>query len=121
MYPHPQTDTVQINAPEYDPDIDGDNPPQTPNNRAIVLVQEILNTLAEPTVEGYDNNTAPVNDTNPEIHQETDWPDASPIQIPGISSMTPDQLPEVTYNRCQTHSLPDTSEIPNLEEDSNQD
>ena len=31
MYPH-QTDTVQINAPEYDPDIDGDNQPNTHNS-----------------------------------------------------------------------------------------
>ena len=28
MYPH-QSDTVQINAPEYDSDIDGDNQPNT--------------------------------------------------------------------------------------------
>ena len=31
MYPH-QTDTVQINALEYDPDIDGDNQPNTHNS-----------------------------------------------------------------------------------------
>ena len=31
MYPH-QTDTVQINGPEYDPDIDGDNQPNTLNS-----------------------------------------------------------------------------------------
>ena len=31
MYPH-QTDTVQINAPEYDLDIDGDNQPNTDNS-----------------------------------------------------------------------------------------
>ena len=31
MYPH-QTDTVQINAPEYDSDIDGDNQPNTHNS-----------------------------------------------------------------------------------------
>ena len=31
MYPH-QTDTVQINALEYDPDIDGENQPNTHNS-----------------------------------------------------------------------------------------
>ena len=42
MYPHSQTDTVQINAPEYDLDIDGDTQSQTRNNRVTVSVQDIL-------------------------------------------------------------------------------
>ena len=33
MYPH-QIDTVQINTPEYDLDIDGDNQPNTDKNHA---------------------------------------------------------------------------------------
>ena len=32
MYPHSQVDAVQINAPDYDSDIDGDNQPQTQTN-----------------------------------------------------------------------------------------
>ena len=35
MYPH-QTDTVQINALEYDPDIDGDNQPNTDKKHTTV-------------------------------------------------------------------------------------
>ena len=27
LYPHPQSDLVQLNAPEYDPDIDGQTDP----------------------------------------------------------------------------------------------
>ena len=27
IYPHQQSDTIQLNAPEYDPDIDGDTDP----------------------------------------------------------------------------------------------
>ena len=38
MYPH-QTDTVQINAAEYDPDIDGDNQPNTDKKHATVSLQ----------------------------------------------------------------------------------
>ena len=38
MYPH-QSDTVQIDAPEYDPDIDGDNQPNTDKKHATVSIQ----------------------------------------------------------------------------------
>ena len=29
IYPHPQLDAIQVNAPDYDPDIDGDSDPVT--------------------------------------------------------------------------------------------
>ena len=48
MYPH-QTDTVQINAPEYDPDIDGDNQPNTDKKHVTVSIQGTLNTSPEPS------------------------------------------------------------------------
>ena len=35
-------DTVQINAPDFDPDIDGPNPARICNNTAVVSVQEHL-------------------------------------------------------------------------------
>ena len=99
-YPH-QTDTVQINAPEYDLDIDGDNQPITDNRRVTISAQGTLNTSQESSVLEDDNSTAPENITTPQNQQETNWPDAPAIQIPGISSTTFDQPPEVTYNRCQ--------------------
>ena len=33
-----EQDTIQINAPDFDPDIDGPNPPRTGKNTAVVLV-----------------------------------------------------------------------------------
>ena len=57
-------------------------------------------TPENPSREEDDNNTAPGNTTNTENHQETDWPDIPPIQIPRISSMTSDQPPEISYNIC---------------------
>ena len=98
MYPH-QTDTVQINALQYDPDIDGDDQPNTDNKCVTVSVQGTLNTSQESSVLEDDNSTAPDNITTPKIQQETNWTDAPAIQIPGISSTTSDQPPEVTYNR----------------------
>ena len=54
----------------------------------------------------------------PQNQQETDWPDAPAIQIPGVSSTTSDQPPEVTHNRCQIQPSSVDLEIPELEEDS---
>ena len=42
-----EQDTIQINAPDFDPDIDGPNSPRTCNNRVVVSVQEYL-TSPEP-------------------------------------------------------------------------
>ena len=121
MYPDSQIDAVQINGPEYDSDIDGDNQPHTHNNRVIVSVQGILMTPQEPSIEEDDNSTALGNATDTETHQETDWPHAPTVQIPGVSSMTSDQPQEVTYNIHQTQPSPANSEIPELKEDSDQD
>ena len=44
-----EQDTIQINALDFDPDIDGPNPPRTHNNTVVVSVQEHL-TSHEPEV-----------------------------------------------------------------------
>ena len=44
-----EQDTVQINAPDFDPDIDGPNLPRAHNNTAVVSVQEQL-TSPEPEI-----------------------------------------------------------------------
>ena len=120
MYPH-QTDTVQINALEYDPDRDGDNQPNIDKRHITVSVQGTLNTFQESSVLEDDNSFAPDNNTTSQNQQETNWPDASAIQILGISSTTSDQPPEVMYNRCQTQPSAVDLKIPKLEEDSDQD
>ena len=120
MYPH-QTDTVQIDAPEYDPDIDGDNQTTTDKKQATVSIQGTLETIPESSVLEDDNSIAPENISALQNQKETDWPDAPAIQIPGVSSTTLDQPPEVTYNRCQVQPSAVDLEIPELEDDSDQD
>ena len=71
MYPH-QTDTVQINALEYDLDIDGDNQPNTDKKHATVSIQGTLETILESSVLEDDNSIAPENNTAPQNQQETD-------------------------------------------------
>ena len=85
MYSH-QSNTVQINAPEYDPDIDSDNQPNTDKKHETVSVQGTLETITESPILEDDNSIAPENNTDPQNQQETDWPDAPAIQIPGVSS-----------------------------------
>ena len=120
MYPH-QTDTVQIDAPEYDLDTDGENQPNTDKKHATVFIQGTLEMIPESFILEDDNNFAPENNTAPQNQQETDWPDAPTVQIPGVSSTTSDQPPEVMYNRLQVQPSAVDLEIPELEDDSDQD
>ena len=120
MYPH-QTDTVQINALEYNLDIDRDNQPNIHNSQVTISVHGTLNAPQQSSVLEDDNSTAPDNITTSQNQQETNWPEAPTIQILGISSTTSDQPPDVTYNRCQIQPSSTDLEIPKLEEDSDQD
>ena len=120
MYPY-QTDTVQIKALEYDPDIDGDTQPNTDKKHATVSVQGTLETIPESSVLEDDNSIAPENNTAPKNQQKTNWPDAPAVQIPGVSSTTSDQPPEVIYNRRQVQPSAVDLEIPELEDNSDQD
>ena len=111
MYLH-QMDTVQISALEYDPDIDGDNQPNTDNKHVTVSVQGTLNKSQESSISEDDNSNAPDNITTSQNQQETNWPDAPAILIPGVSSTTSDQPPEVMYNRLQIQPSAVDLEIP---------
>ena len=89
MYPH-QNDTVQIDTLEYDLNIDGDNQPNTDKKHATVSVQGTLEMIPESSILEDDNSIAPESNTAPQNQQETDWPDAPTVQIPGVSSTTSD-------------------------------
>ena len=120
MYPH-QSDIVQINTPEYDLDIDGDNQPNTDKKHVTVSIQGTLVMVPESSILDDDNSIAPENNMAQQNQQETDWPDAPAIQIPGVSSTTSDQPPEVMYNRHQVQPSTVDPKIPELEDDSDQD
>ena len=120
MYPH-QSDTVQVDALEYNPDIDADNQPNIDKKHATVSVQGTLETIPESSVLEDDNSISPENNTAPQNQQETNWPDVPAIQVPGVSSITSDQPPEVMYNRHQVQPSAVDLEIPELEDDSDQD
>ena len=99
MYSH-QGDTVQIETPEFDPDIDGDSPVSADERHEIALVQGTLATIPEVSEPEDDNGIAPETKTDQQTKQVTDWPDASPVQISRVSSLTA-QPPEQGHNRHQ--------------------
>ena len=119
MYLH-QGDTVQIEAPEYNPDIDGDNQLNIDEKHETVSVQGTLEPIPEPSEPEDVNSIAPENNTVKQDQQETNWPDTPTIQIQGVSSTT-DQSLEVMYNRCQVQPSEVDPKIPVLEDDSDPD
>ena len=85
MYSH-QGDTVQIEAPEFDPDIDGDSPVSTGEKHEVVPAQGTLVTIPETSEPQDENSIAPGTNTDQLNYQETNWPDAPPVQIRRVSS-----------------------------------
>ena len=69
---------MQIKAPEFDPDIDGDSPANTDKKHSKVPVQGTLATIPETSELEDDNSIAPGTNTDQQNYQETDWPDAPP-------------------------------------------
>ena len=95
-----QGDTVQIETPDFDPDTDGDTSPSTDEKPNEVTIQGTLPPIAEVTEPEDDNSHTPGTPTQQLISQETDWPDAIPVQIPRVSSSTA-QPEEQRHNRSQ--------------------
>ena len=62
MFAH-QTDTVQIDAPQYDLYIDGDNQPNTDKKHTTVSIQGTLEMIPESSILEDDNSIAPENNT----------------------------------------------------------
>ena len=95
-----QGDTVQIEAPNFDPDIDGDTPPSTNEKPNEVTIQGTLPPIPEVTKPQDDSILVPGTPTQQLTSQETDWPDTIPVQIPRVSSLTA-QPEEQGHNRSQ--------------------
>ena len=111
---------MQIEAPEFDSDIDRDNPLSTDEKPNEVTIQGTLPTIPEVTEPENDNSPTPETTTQQPISQETNWPDAIPMQIPKISSLTA-QPEEQGHNRYQAQYYDDNFEIPELEENSEEE
>ena len=83
-----QGDTVQIEAPDFDPDIDGVTSPSTDEKPNELMIQGTLSPTPEVTEPEDDNSLTPGTTIQRLTSQKTDWPDAIPMQIPRVSSST---------------------------------
>ena len=115
-----QHETVQIEAPEFDPDIDGESLLSINEKPDEAPVQGTLPTIPEVSEPENDNSLTPGTNTDQPAYQETDWPDAPPMQIPRVSSSTA-QLTEQGHNRHQAPYYTQNFEIPELEENSEEE
>ena len=128
-----QGNTVQIEAPNFDPDIDKDTSLSTDEKPNEVTIQETLPPIPEVIEPEDDNSLTPGTTTRLSTSQETDWPDTIPVQIPETNwpDAIPVQIPRVTsstaqpeeqgHNRCQAQYSAENFEIPKLEENSEEE
>ena len=85
-----QGDTVQIEAPEFDPDIDGVSSPSTDGIPNKLLTQG--KSSPTPTITGPENECpTPATSVQQSASQDTDWPDAISVQIPSLIDQSEDQ------------------------------
>ena len=97
-------DTVQIEDPNFDPDIDRVSLPSTdkkPNDFMTQGTSSPTPAITEP--EG--DSSTPVTTIQQFTSQEMDWPDAIPVQIPWVSSSTfQSEEQKITRSQARHHS-----------------
>ena len=91
-------DMIQIEAPDFDPDID-DIPPNTIDQESNNLL--IQGTVSPPckTTESEIECTTPAPSHQYTDSQETDWPDAIPVEIPSQIDQPNDQRLDTQLTR----------------------
>ena len=92
-------DTVQIEAPDFDPDIDEVSSPSTDKKHNELRTQGTPTHASEVT-KPEDNNSSPAITSQQLPSQETDWPDAIPAEIPTQAQYTSDsfEIPDLEEN-----------------------
>ena len=85
-----QGDTIQTEAPNFDPDIDGVSSPSTdeiPNKSLIQGASSPTPAITEPE----NKCPTPTTSVQQSTLQDTDWPDTIPVQIPSSIDQSEDQ------------------------------
>ena len=111
-----QGDTVQIEAPDFDPDIVGVSSPSTDKIPNKLLIQGTSSPSAA-TTEPENECHTPTTSVQQSTSQDTDWPDAIPVQIPSSIHQSEDQ----GLDRHQAQHNSERVKIPNLEENSEEE
>ena len=113
-------DMIQIEVPDFDPDIDDvslTTTDQEPNNPVIQGLTKPTLKSAEKVIE----RTTPAPSYQDIDTQEVNWPDAIPVEIPSQSDQQDDQsiTTQSTWHNLESVELPQLEE--NLEEEQYQD
>ena len=103
-------DMIQIEAPDFDPDINNVSSPTMDEISNKVLAQG----TASPTTKPETECSTPAMPIQQTASQDTDWPDAIPVEIPPHI----DQPEHQGIDRQQTQHNSDRAKIPDLEENS---
>ena len=114
-----QGDTVQIEAPDFNPDIDGVSSTSTDEKPNELTIQGTSSPIPEVT-EPEDDSLTPATTIQQLTSHETDWPDAIPVQIPWVSSSTAQpEGQEIIRNQARYNT--ESFEILELEDNSEEE
>ena len=111
-----QADTLQIEASDFNPDIDEISSPSTDEKPNKLLIQGTSSPTPEVAKPKNDCLT-PATTIHQLTSQDTDWPDTIPIQIPSSIDQSEDQ----GHVRHQDQHNSKSFEIPDLEENSEEE
>ena len=106
IYPHSQSDVIQLNAPDYDPDIDGEPDP--------VTNEQSLN--EEPAGEDTPTDTSKSED-HTTIPASTNRPEHQPSEVPSDIPANEDNNHEQQQTEHPSDYRPQPEDIPELETD----
>ena len=104
-------DTIQIEVPDFDPDID-DVSPTTIDQQSNNPSTQGSATPTSKAVEQHTEHITPAPSHQDTDSQEIDWPDAIPVEIPPQRDQQNDQRINIQPTRCNSEPV----EIPQLEE-----
>ena len=111
-----QGDTLQIEAPDFNPDINGVSSPSTDEIPNKLLIQGTSSPTPEITKPENECPT-PATSIQQVTSQDTDWLNAIPVQIPSSIDQPEDQ----GLDRHQAQHNSERFKIPNLEENSEEE
>ena len=106
-------DTIQIEAPDFNPDIDDISPTTIDQESSNPSTQG----SASPTLKTAEQETEHITPAPSHQYfdwQETDWPEAAPVEIPSQTDQQNDQRINTQWTQCNS----ETVKIPQLEENS---
>ena len=109
-------DMVQIEAPDFVPDIDGISSPSMYEIPNKLLTQGTASPAPKTTGPEIECST-PATSTQQTTSQDTDWPDTIPVQIPSSIDQPEDQ----GIDRHQIQPNSERAKIPDLEENSEEE